>query len=58
MYLETLIEVLESSIKKNGDKPLTLSHLSNILKMVLRIEEKQAFEADMEGCRAYLDSMN
>lgn len=32
MY-EELIEVLEASLKKNGDKPLTLSHLINILKL-------------------------
>jgi hypothetical protein len=31
-----LIDVLEASIKKNGDKPLTTQHLLNILKLVSR----------------------
>lgn len=36
MELETLIEVLEESVKKNGEKPLTNKYLLNILKMVER----------------------
>jgi hypothetical protein len=37
-----LIDLLEASIKKNGDKPLTLSHLLNMLKMVRRRIEADA----------------
>ena len=36
-----LIDILEKSIKKNGDKPLTVSHLLNMMKMVIRIEEEE-----------------
>jgi hypothetical protein len=38
-FILCLIKVLEISIKKNGaDKPLTLGHLLNILKMTLKIQ--------------------
>lgn len=36
MNLEDLIPVLEASLRKNGDKPLTISHLLNILRMMSR----------------------
>lgn len=41
MEIETLIEVLEASIKKNGEKPLTNLYLLNILKMVEKKIEKE-----------------
>ena len=34
--METLIEILERSVSKNGEIPLTNKHLLNILKMVDR----------------------
>ena len=34
-----LIEILETSLKKNGDKPVTIGHLLNIMKMVERRQE-------------------
>jgi hypothetical protein len=49
--IEELINVLEHSIKKNGDKPLTLSHLLNILKKVERDADKSDFYGDLEGAR-------
>lgn len=42
MELETLIEVLEASIKKNGENPLTNLYLLNILKMVDKKLEKES----------------
>ena len=39
---EVLIEVLEESLKKNGDKPITISHLLNIMKMTERVVLKRA----------------
>jgi hypothetical protein len=39
-----LIEMLEESVKKNGEKPLTNKWLLNILKLVTKqIENKDAF---------------
>lgn len=38
---DKLIEVLEQSIKKNGEKPLTNLHLLNILKIVEKINENE-----------------
>lgn len=39
---EVLIEVLEESLKKNGDKPITISHLLNIMKITERVVLKRA----------------
>jgi len=36
MFEEYLIEVLEKSVEKNGDIPLTTGHLLNILKLTNR----------------------
>lgn len=44
--LDILIEVLEASLKKNGDKPLNISHFINILKLVKNIQERES-EKDM-----------
>lgn len=38
--LEFLQKVLESSVKKNGEIPLTNRHLLNIVKMAIRWEEE------------------
>lgn len=42
MELETLIEVLELSVKKNGEKPLTNKWLLNICKAAQRQEENDS----------------
>jgi len=44
-----LICVLENSIKKHGEIPLTNKHLLNIIKKALRNYEKQSFYDDLEG---------
>jgi hypothetical protein len=47
MEIQILIEVLEHSVKKNGaDKPVTLGHLLNLLRLADKIEEKEDAEAD------------
>ncbi len=50
MELDTLMEVLEASIKKNGEKPLTNLYLLNILKMVdkkiEKMEERDLYDFD------------
>ena len=46
--LDTLIEILTHSIKKNGDKPLTLSHALAILKKAQRDRDREDFE-DLVG---------
>ena len=51
--LDILIDVLEKSVEKNGNIPLTTNHLLNILKMVDRmqkqIEEDDYSELEMYG---------
>ena len=43
---DRLIDLLEKSVEKNGDIPLTNKHLMNILKMVDRqLSEEAAHEA-------------
>jgi len=45
MEIQILIEVLEHSVKKNGaDKPVTLGHLLNLVRLADKIEEKEADE--------------
>lgn len=39
--LELLQRVLEISIAKNGDKPLTLSHLKNLIGVARRMNETE-----------------
>ncbi len=46
MELETLIEILEASVKKNGEKPLTNLWLLNILKMCQTSIELDELEDD------------
>jgi len=47
MELDTLIETLEYSVKKNGEKPLTNLWLLNILKQVRDQEEKEDERLDI-----------
>jgi len=44
--LEKLQEYLRVSIQRNGDKSLTLSHLANLIGVMLREEEKVQKEDD------------
>jgi hypothetical protein len=37
---EALIVVLEESVKRNGEKPLTNAYLLNIVKMAARLKDK------------------
>ena len=43
---DILIEVLEHSVKKNGEVPLTNKHLLNILKIVHRKIQEEEAQAD------------
>lgn len=47
--LEYLLEILEASLKKNGDIPITTKHWINIIKMAQRNMEKDELQADMIG---------
>lgn len=49
MELETLIEIVEHSVKKNGsDKPLTLGHFLNLLKLAnKKIQQEQEKDDDI-----------
>ena len=38
---DILIEILENSVKKNGEIPLTNKHLLNILKLVSKQQERE-----------------
>lgn len=44
---ERLMEILEASQKKNGDKPITISHLLNIVKMIDRDMQREGQLHDM-----------
>jgi hypothetical protein len=44
--LEHIIEVLQESVRRNGDIPLTTKHLLNILRMV---ERQQIVDGPDEG---------
>ena len=44
---EKLMEILEVSQKKNGDKPITISHLLNIVKMIDRDMQRKGQLHDM-----------
>jgi len=42
MEIDILIEILEHSVKKNGpDKPVTLGHLLNLIKLANKESEKE-----------------
>lgn len=47
--LDYILEILEESLKKNGDKQLTISHLINIIRMAKRKYEDEDQQIDMEG---------
>ena len=49
MEFEELIYVLEKSVEKNGEKPLTNKWLLNILKQVERNIEQDDFHAEIQG---------
>ena len=51
-----LIKILEESIRRHGDKPLTLSHLCNMLKMEDRIAYTRAENKDHRSER-YMDDL-
>ena len=60
MDIEILMNVLEKSIEKNGDKPLTMSHLLNIIRYTLKIQEKEeeydpirGYVGENDGCFDY-----
>ena len=53
--LDLLIEILEKSVKKNGDIELTNKHLLNILKMAKGQLEKVS---DLNDARCDFDSEN
>ena len=46
--LDAFLNTLEMSLKKNGDKPLTLSHLKNLVKKTIDGLDKEA-EQDLMG---------
>jgi hypothetical protein len=53
-----LIAMLEYSIQKHGaDKPVTLSHLLNIVKMAQKMSISQAEEYDRQLDQAYNETM-
>lgn len=42
-----LVSILEASVKKNGDRPLTTKYLLNILNMVVRNMDERHMEDDV-----------
>lgn len=46
--LTFLQKVLEASVEKNGEIPLTNRHLLNIVKMAIRWEEEQSEELSFQ----------
>lgn len=48
--IDYVIDILEWSLKNRGDKPLTVSHMLNILKMAKKKEEKDEHRSYLEGC--------
>lgn len=55
--LSTLIEILEISIRRNGDQPLTMSHLLNILKMLYRCHDQHQLDLYRTDEAAYNEFM-
>lgn len=53
--IDNLIEILEKSVAKNGEKPLTNKWLLNCLKMAERKQKRYERYLDLEECRAELD---
>jgi len=52
--LNKLIATIDASIAKNGDMPLSLSHLRNLLhtanQSLANSKARDDFQIDMEGC--------
>jgi hypothetical protein len=44
--MNEILQILEASLKKHGDKPITVSHLKNIIKMAKRSQERQEQEIE------------
>ena len=44
---DLLLSLLEASIKKNGDKPITINHLINLMKMVNRKQDEMGHLMDL-----------
>lgn len=42
-----LVSILEASVKKNGDRPLTTKYLLNTLNMVVRNMDERHMEDDV-----------
>lgn len=42
MSLDTMRRVLEASVARNGEKPLTNAYLLNIVKVTQRVEAREA----------------
>lgn len=55
MELDILIETLEKSVEKNGEKPLTNLWLLNILKLVEKQMEYDDREDHVSGFDPYWD---
>lgn len=49
MELDVLIEILEKSVEKNGEKPLTNKWLLNILKQAEKQMEREENEPDFDA---------
>jgi len=47
--LDYLMEVLEDSIKKHGEKPLTNVWLLNIMRMAQKRAERDEHRSELEG---------
>jgi hypothetical protein len=47
--LDSLEAVLVKSVAKNGDKPVTLSHLLNLVRCAIRARDIDEEAADLEG---------
>jgi hypothetical protein len=46
--IETLVDIMEESVRRNGkDKPLTLGHFLNILRMAQRTRESASESPDI-----------
>ena len=44
---DLLLSLLEASIKKNGDKPITINHLINLMNMVNRKQDEMEHLMDL-----------
>ena len=48
--LDYVLDILEQSLKKNGDKPITTRHWINIIKMAQRQRELDEHYSELEAC--------